>query len=52
MQWLYSAAIWSSIAVMVVGLSLLFGVWALGSIFVGVGAAWAILHLAQRAPPN
>ena len=49
MNWLYAAAIWSSIAAIVVGVSLLFGAWALGSILVGVGAAWAILQVAQRA---
>ncbi len=48
MHRLYAAAIWGSLGLIVAGLSMVFGAWAVGAVVVGVGGAYGILYLAQR----
>ena len=51
MHRLYVAAIWGSVGVIVVGLSMVFGVWGVGAVAAGVGIAYFLLHIAQRGEP-
>jgi hypothetical protein len=48
MHRLYAAAIWGSLGVVLVGLAMVFGPWAVGAVAVGIGGACGILYLAQR----
>jgi hypothetical protein len=47
MHHVYRAALWISLGVIVLGLSMFFGVWAVAAVVGGVGGAGGILYLAN-----
>lgn len=44
MHRVYGVAVWSAIAIMLVGLSMVFGFWAVLAVAGGIGAAGALLY--------
>jgi hypothetical protein len=48
MHRLYTAAVWGSLGLILVGLSMVFGAWAVGAVVAGICGAYGILYLAQR----
>jgi len=44
MHWVYGAAIWTAIAIMLGGLSMLFGIWPVLAVAGGIGLAGATLY--------